>query len=176
MQGLTTRSPRATWWNRVFTSGTPEYDVAVPVNDQLRMEFVPISCQHCSNAPCETACPTQAQRTPTTRPAPCLSTTTAASGAACAPAPAPTGCASSTGGSRPRWSGTDGSVYEYGYPEEYRHGRPSGVHAAGAPRASWRSARSACRMHIARESNPPAAARAPATRASSATWTIPTPR
>ena len=32
----------------------------VKVNGQLRMEFVPISCQHCTDAPCETACPTQA--------------------------------------------------------------------------------------------------------------------
>ena len=44
--------PQGIWWNRVFTSGTPEYDVAVKVDDQLRMEFVPLSCQHCTNAPC----------------------------------------------------------------------------------------------------------------------------
>ncbi|MDR1422101.1 MAG: 4Fe-4S dicluster domain-containing protein [Coriobacteriales bacterium] len=48
------------WWNRVFTQGTDEHQTAVGENDNLQMEFLPVSCQMCSDAACEKVCPTQA--------------------------------------------------------------------------------------------------------------------
>jgi molybdopterin-containing oxidoreductase family iron-sulfur binding subunit len=48
------------WYNRVFTQGSEEHQAAVGTGSNLQMEFLPISCQMCSNAACEKVCPTQA--------------------------------------------------------------------------------------------------------------------
>lgn len=41
-------------WIRVITVGPRK------VNGKLRMDFLPMTCRHCSNAPCITACPEEA--------------------------------------------------------------------------------------------------------------------
>ncbi len=126
--------PQGIWWNRVFTSGTPEYDVAMPVNDQLRMEFVPISCQHCSNAPCETACPTQATYTDADTGTVLIDYDRCIGCRMCASA-CPYGVRQFNWGKPAEMAGLDGSTYEYGYPDECREDghlvytprRPEGV-------------------------------------------------
>lgn len=125
--------PQGLWWNRVFTSGTPEYDVAVKVDGQLRMEFVPISCQHCTNAPCETVCPTQATYTNDTGTVlidydRCIGCRMCAS--AC-----PYGVRQFNWGRPAVMVGLDGAEQAYGYPEPHYDGdhlvyapvRPDGV-------------------------------------------------
>ncbi len=49
--------PAGIWWNRVFTPGSEFHGVA-PVRG--REYFLPVSCQHCRNAPCEKVCPVDA--------------------------------------------------------------------------------------------------------------------
>ena len=49
--------PKGMWWNRVFVPGAPEYGTSVMVDGKPRMEFTPVSCQHCENAPCEKRMP-----------------------------------------------------------------------------------------------------------------------
>lgn len=46
--------PPGNWWNRVFTPGS-KYHLTAP--DNVKTHFLPVSCQHCDNAPCEKACP-----------------------------------------------------------------------------------------------------------------------
>ncbi|MHB1407796.1 MAG: 4Fe-4S dicluster domain-containing protein [Desulfitobacteriaceae bacterium] len=55
--------PPGTWWNRVFTPGSEEHQVAVGSNGHLQMNFLPVSCQMCDNAPCEKVCPAGATYT-----------------------------------------------------------------------------------------------------------------
>ena len=49
------------WYNRVLTDGSAYMDTASGTypNDVHR-EHIPMTCQHCSNAPCATVCPTGA--------------------------------------------------------------------------------------------------------------------
>jgi len=55
--------PPGTWWNRVFTPGADYHQVAVGENGNLQMNFLPVSCQMCDNAPCEKVCPVGATYT-----------------------------------------------------------------------------------------------------------------
>lgn len=126
--------PQGIWWNRVFTSGTPEYDVAVEVADQLRMEFVPICCQHCSNAPCEHVCPTGATFTDKDTGTVLVDFERCIGCRMCASA-CPYGVRQYNWGKPAEMVGMDGSTYSYGYPLEYRDNgrlvytptRPEGV-------------------------------------------------
>ncbi len=126
--------PQGIWWNRVFTSGTPEYDVAVKVDDQLRMEFVPISCQHCTNAPCQTVCPTQATYTDPDTGTVLVDYDRCIGCRMCASA-CPYGVRQFNWGAPAKMAGLGGTELEYGYPEPYHDGehlvyaphRPEGV-------------------------------------------------
>lgn len=55
--------PPGTWWNRVFTPGSPYHQSAVGEEGNLQMNFLPVSCQMCDNAPCEKVCPVGATYT-----------------------------------------------------------------------------------------------------------------
>ena len=52
--------PEGIWWNRVFSSGSPEYGTSAEVDGGPRTEFTPVCCQQCEWAPCVSACPTGA--------------------------------------------------------------------------------------------------------------------
>ena len=47
--------PPGSWWNRVFTPGSHRH--LTPPPHRGTEYFLPVSCQHCDNAPCEKACP-----------------------------------------------------------------------------------------------------------------------
>ena len=111
--------PQGIWWNRVFTSGTPEYDVAVKVDDQLRMEFVPISCQHCTDAPCVTACPTQASYVDADTGTVLIDYERCIGCRMCASA-CPYGVRQYNWVKPSNMVGLGDTAYEYGYPRDYR--------------------------------------------------------
>ena len=55
--------PPGTWWNRAFTQGATYHQNAVGKYGEYKMEYLPVSCQMCDNAPCQKICPTGATYT-----------------------------------------------------------------------------------------------------------------
>ena len=111
--------PEGIWWNRVFVPGAPEYGTsALNEAGQPRMEFYPVSCQHCENAPCETVCPTGATFTDEETGAVLVDYEQCIGCRYCMTA-CPYGVRQFNWGEPAALEGT-GGPYSYGYPAEYR--------------------------------------------------------
>jgi molybdopterin-containing oxidoreductase family iron-sulfur binding subunit len=52
--------PEGVWWTQVVTIGANGDDIPTGVYPELTMDYLPLACQHCSNAPCVEVCPSTA--------------------------------------------------------------------------------------------------------------------
>jgi molybdopterin-containing oxidoreductase family iron-sulfur binding subunit len=52
--------PDGVWWTQVVTLGVNGNDTPAGQYPDLYMDYLPLECQHCANAPCVEVCPTSA--------------------------------------------------------------------------------------------------------------------
>lgn len=52
--------PEGVWWMQVITVGADGDDAPAGEYPDLRLEYMPLACQHCANGPCAEVCPTSA--------------------------------------------------------------------------------------------------------------------
>ncbi len=52
--------PEGVWWTRVVTIGGDGDDLPAGVYPNLRLEYLPLACQHCEQGPCVDVCPATA--------------------------------------------------------------------------------------------------------------------
>ncbi|NLG11324.1 MAG: 4Fe-4S dicluster domain-containing protein [Coriobacteriaceae bacterium] len=126
--------PQGIWWNRVITEGADEYGVAVPDGDNFRMRFLPITCQHCIDAPCEQVCPTGATYHDADNGTVLVDYEKCIGCRYCMSA-CPYGVRQFNWEDPKKIKGVDEGKYQYGYPEDFRKdghlvytpNRPAGV-------------------------------------------------
>ncbi len=52
--------PDGVWWTQVVTVGGDGEDVPAGTYPDLRLDYLPLACQHCANGPCVDVCPSSA--------------------------------------------------------------------------------------------------------------------
>lgn len=52
--------PQGVWWTQVVTIGGNGEDAPAGIYPHLRLDYLPLACQHCANGPCIDVCPSSA--------------------------------------------------------------------------------------------------------------------
>jgi molybdopterin-containing oxidoreductase family iron-sulfur binding subunit len=52
--------PEGVWWTQVVTVGGNGEDAPTGTYPDLRLDYLPLGCQHCANGPCIDVCPSSA--------------------------------------------------------------------------------------------------------------------